>query len=352
MYDRLRYNQKLLTRDDFRNGVFKRDGHACVVCGSTSGQMDAHHIIERRLFHDGGYYLDNGVTLCSHDHILAEKTVVTVNSLRNLIGVEHPVIPEHLYGDYSYDKWGNILLTNGSRIQGELYHDESVQKILRDIIGTGVFIPYIKYPRTYHVPWTGSNTTDDRTIGDMSHFGDMSEVVVTEKMDGENATIYSDGYFHARSIDGNQHPSQTWLINQIQNWWFDLPTGWRVCGENLYATHSIKYDSLDNLFQVFSIWDENNMCLSWDETVYWCELLGLSHVGVLYRGVYDEDLIRSIKLDVDVQEGYVIRNVDGFHYSGFRRNTAKYVRFNHIQSTVHNWRSNWDSRNINKVNGD
>lgn len=44
---------KLLTRDDFRESVLKRDGYRCVVCGTTERKLDAHHIIERRLFADG-----------------------------------------------------------------------------------------------------------------------------------------------------------------------------------------------------------------------------------------------------------------------------------------------------------
>jgi 5-methylcytosine-specific restriction endonuclease McrA len=44
---------QLLTRDEFRNSVFERDRHRCVICGSE-GKLDAHHIIERRLWTDGG----------------------------------------------------------------------------------------------------------------------------------------------------------------------------------------------------------------------------------------------------------------------------------------------------------
>lgn len=58
--------EKLLTRDEFRNAVFARDGHRCVFCGQTAeetpeGKLDAHHIIERRLFtgenEKSGYFL-------------------------------------------------------------------------------------------------------------------------------------------------------------------------------------------------------------------------------------------------------------------------------------------------------
>jgi len=43
----------LLTRDQFRDGVFARDGRRCVICQSA-GPLDAHHIVERRLWPDGG----------------------------------------------------------------------------------------------------------------------------------------------------------------------------------------------------------------------------------------------------------------------------------------------------------
>lgn len=119
---------RLLTRDEFRNSVFERDGHKCVVCGKPA--KDAHHIIERRLFSDGGYYLDNGASLCEEHHIEAEKTCISVDYLRECIGAEEIILPEHFYRDIEYDKWGNIVMPNGTRVKGELFYDESVQKIL------------------------------------------------------------------------------------------------------------------------------------------------------------------------------------------------------------------------------
>lgn len=37
-----------LTREEFKQQVFERDEHCCVVCGKPA--VDAHHILERRLF--------------------------------------------------------------------------------------------------------------------------------------------------------------------------------------------------------------------------------------------------------------------------------------------------------------
>jgi len=65
----------LLTRDLFREMVFQRDNHQCVICHGPA--QDAHHIIERRLWPDGGYYLLNGASLCGEHHIAAEQTTLS-----------------------------------------------------------------------------------------------------------------------------------------------------------------------------------------------------------------------------------------------------------------------------------
>ena len=44
---------KLLTRDEFREAVFARDKHQCVVCAAPA--IDAHHVVERKLWIDDGY---------------------------------------------------------------------------------------------------------------------------------------------------------------------------------------------------------------------------------------------------------------------------------------------------------
>lgn len=334
-----------MTRDEFRRSVFERDDYSCVLCGKLA--QDAHHIMERRLFDDGGYHLDNGASVCGDCHVKCEQTLITTEELREKCGISKRDLPPHLYHDYIYDKWGNIINPDGTRIMGELYHDPSVQKILPEEI-KALFSPYVKYPRTFHLPWSESLTSDDRKLESMEIF-EGQEIVVTEKMDGENSTIYWDGYFHARSISGKAHPSQSYLKSSMQKWCYDLPQNWRVCGENLYACHSIEYQKLPSYFMVFSIWDERNECLSWKDTCDWAELLGLTVVPTLYEGIYNEALLRSLPLDKSRQEGYVLRLRRRFSYAEFRHSVAKFVRENHVQDTVHNWRLNWNPNNINKL---
>ena len=85
---------ELLSRNEFRSSVFSRDGYKCVFCDSEA--KDAHHILERRLFPDGGYYLNNGASVCEEHHIDCENTSITVEALRIACGITSPVIPPSL----------------------------------------------------------------------------------------------------------------------------------------------------------------------------------------------------------------------------------------------------------------
>ena len=325
----------LLSRDEFRRQVFARDRQACVICGLPAA--DAHHILERRLFDDGGYYVSNGASLCAAHHIQAEQTLLTVEEIREKIGVTAAALPRHLYPDEHYDKWGNTILPNGRRTKGELFADESVQKILAGAGVLPLFTDYVKYPRTLHLPWSPGATEDDRVHANLDGFiGE--EIVVTEKMDGENTTLYRD-YYHARSVDSASHPSQSWARALQARIGYQIQAGWRVCGENLFAKHSIAYPKLPSFFLVFSIWNERNRCLSWDETLTWSKLLGLETVPVLYRGMWAEERVRrwDVRPDDNQREGYVVRPTREFGFAEFRRVVGKYVRAGHTQGS-HSWK--------------
>ncbi len=192
----------------------------------------------------------------------------------------------------------------------------------------------IKYPRTYHLPWSDGLTGDDRIIDSLDKFIDK-DVVVTIKYDGESFTGYKDGYIHARSLDTDIDYSRTFVKNLWNSICYNLPDGYRVCAENLTYMHSIFYKNLESYLLVHSIWDENNICLSWEDTVVYCDLLGLKHVDVLYKGKFDTELIKkfcSSHYNENEMEGYVIRLVDKFHYNEFEQCVAKFVRKNHHQT--------------------
>lgn len=192
---------------------------------------------------------------------------------------------------------------------------------------------YLKYPRTLHLPWSPGVSDDDRVLQSVDQF-EGREVVVLEKMDGENTTLYRD-HIHARSLESVHHPSRTQVKRLHARIAHEIPEGWRICGENMQAMHSIGYSDLPDWLLVFSIWDDRNRALSWDTTLEWCQLLGLSPVPELYRGKWDADWLRALEIDTDVMEGYVVRLVDGFDFEAFQSSVAKWVRAGHVQTDDH-----------------
>ena len=328
--------EKLLTRDEFRDAVFERDGHRCIFCPEKA--QDAHHILERRLWGEsGGYFVSNGASVCGSHHLECEKTLISVEDVRLAAGIQKWVLPEHFYEDVIYTKWGDVVLLNGQRCKGELFYDESVQKILKAAGVLASYTDYAKYPRTYHLPFSPGMNDDDRALKDCSQF-EGKRVIVTEKLDGENTSLYSD-YNHARSLDSRGHSSRDWVKNFWSQIRHEIPPRHRICGENMYAKHSIYYENLKSYFFGFSMWNARNVCLSWDETLVYFDLLGIEPVPVLYDGLWDEQAIRTIydpKVMRDTIEGFVVRVADAFSFFDFRRSVAKYVRAGHIQ-TVRHW---------------
>ena len=72
--------EKEKLRGAFRVAVFERDHFRCRACGATHSALgttiDAHHIHPREGFPNGGYVVENGITLCKDlCHLLAEKVL-------------------------------------------------------------------------------------------------------------------------------------------------------------------------------------------------------------------------------------------------------------------------------------
>ncbi|MYY04275.1 MULTISPECIES: RNA ligase family protein [unclassified Streptomyces] len=188
------------------------------------------------------------------------------------------------------------------------------------------------YPRTSHLPWSPGATSDDVRMTDLAALTG-AEVVVTEKLDGENTTLYADG-LHARSLDSAHHPSRTWVKALQARIGARIPQGWRICGENVFARHSLAYDSLESHFYGFSVWD-GDRCLDWDRTVAFLRDLGIPAPPVLWRGVFDAKALRALKLDTGRQEGYVVRPVESFPGVVFGRRVGKWVRPGHVATDTH-----------------
>ncbi|WP_371478498.1 RNA ligase family protein [Kitasatospora sp. NBC_00315] len=190
----------------------------------------------------------------------------------------------------------------------------------------------VHYPRTPHLPWSPGAAADDVRAGDLAGPAG-AEVVVTEKLDGENTTLYADG-LHARSLDSAHHPSRAWVKGLQGRIGPALAPDLRICGENLYARHSLGYEDLDSWFYGFSVWT-GPRCLDWDATVRLLRRLGIPVPRTLWRGVFDERALRALRLDPARQEGYVVRTVAGFERADFGQRVAKWVRPGHVRTDTH-----------------
>jgi len=79
--DEINDMNKKETRQNFRNVCFVRDHYSCVMCGYKSNkencenELDVHHIISRKIMPNGGYVLENGISLCNKSHIKAEDNL-------------------------------------------------------------------------------------------------------------------------------------------------------------------------------------------------------------------------------------------------------------------------------------
>ncbi len=213
-----------------------------------------------------------------------------------------------------------------------------------------------KYPRTFHLPFSEGATDDDRIQADWEGIL-RQELVITEKLDGENTCIKSNGVYARSHGAVNQNPwaRPIWEIwERVGRSLGDL----HIFGENMYAIHSIEYERLSHYFYIFAIRD-GDQWLSWDETAEYAQMLDLPLIPQVARGQIDKSFLtyiislqqRNGSLLGGVSEGVVCRPAAAFHNDDFARCVLKYVRQNHVQTDQH-WARNWKKANLRTENGD
>ena len=200
-----------------------------------------------------------------------------------------------------------------------------------------------KYPRTSHLPWSPGFTEDDCFLSPETLLSWQDrEVVVTEKMDGENTTLYRDN-IHARSLDYESRYDRDRIKSYHAKMCHNIPEGWRVWGENLTAVHSLEYTRLPHFFLAYGLWCRD-ICFNWDDTLLYLEVMDIKMVPVLWRGPFRNFAheVLEKQMDFNKQEGYVVRPLDGFTLKEFPFVVGKFVRPGHVaESHVH-----WTRRQI------
>ncbi len=190
-----------------------------------------------------------------------------------------------------------------------------------------------------HLPWSLGLSSDDKVIKSLDRFIGQ-RVIVTEKMDGENVTMYND-YIHQRSLTSQLKETYNSIIKEIWSEFnYMIPQHYRICCESLIAQHSIPYNDLNSFIQIFNVWCKNK-CLSWDDTIDTYNTLNvystrLAIVPILYDGIYNQNTIHNIWQALQhTSEGYVIRIADSFDSNEFNQCVGKYVRPNHVTTETH-----------------
>lgn len=223
----------------------------------------------------------------------------------------------------------------------------------------------MKYPRTYHLPFSPGATSDDKRLQDgWFDFYKGKEVVFTEKLDGENTAMNCvDVYARSHGAPTRSPWSRNlWdpsdgLYWKVKNF---IGPNETVYGENLYGEHSIHYDALDTYWHMFAV-NDGNLWYSWDEVKEFAKILGVPHVPELERCVLREE--GEVKEIIDElmehtsyyacksgREGVVMRLTDSFPIMEFPRCVCKYVRANHVQTDEH-WTKNWKKAQLWTENG-
>lgn len=209
-----------------------------------------------------------------------------------------------------------------------------------------------KYNRTYHLPWSPGTTSDDRISPSVESLIGI-DIVITEKLDGENTGMTKDGVYarsHAAFTTSPWSREVRQIHERIKR---DLSDDVFLFGENMEGIHSIEYTNLTSYFYIFGVRD-NNIWISWNDVEEYSYLLDIPTVPVLFKGVVNsekelkeltEKLVSQPSALGGSREGIVVRNAGIFHNDDFAKNVMKWVRKGHVNTDEH-WTRNWRKASV------
>ncbi|OUM70524.1 hypothetical protein PIROE2DRAFT_1403 [Piromyces sp. E2] len=205
----------------------------------------------------------------------------------------------------------------------------------------------MKYPRTYHLPFSPGSTNDDKKLKKNKWFENYrgKEVVITEKLDGEN--IHMDQHdCYARSDGASTRSPWTkniWSPSNGLYWRIQslIEPDETIFGENLYGEHAIHYDKLTTYFHIFGIVGlskeepQSQIFYSWEDIKKKAEMLELPTAPVIYEGkIESEAHLKKIIDDTmklpsaygTTKEGVVMRIEESFKFEDFPKYVCKWQK--------------------------
>lgn len=213
-----------------------------------------------------------------------------------------------------------------------------------------------KYNRTFHFPWSPGATSDDKIATTIERLIGKRPIVITEKMDGSNTSLETDGCFARTHSGPPSHKSFDGLKALHATIRYKIPQGIQLFGEWCFAKHSIEYSELPGYFMLFNVREligEEYFWMSWAEVQLWAEEIGVPTVPVLFQGsIESEDKLKELVESFmkqpsacgGIREGVVARVAEEFTDNEFSSCVMKCVRANHVQTTEH-WKDQEIIRN-------
>lgn len=205
-----------------------------------------------------------------------------------------------------------------------------------------------KYNRSFHFPFSKGATNDDKINENVLSLINVP-IIISEKMDGSNASLESTGCFARTHSGPPTHASFDGLKALHATVKHKIPNNIQLFGEWLYAKHSIWYSELPHYFLMFNVRQlgDLNIWLSWEEVELWADEIEVPTVPVLFRGIVksEQELRETIENFMNcesicggIREGIVARVAREFSDLEFSSCLLKCVRHNHVETSEH-WKN-------------
>lgn len=209
----------------------------------------------------------------------------------------------------------------------------------------------MKFPRTYHLPYSPGKTSDDKAHSvahiETNFLGKL--LYITEKLDGE-CQYWDNASYHLRS----ESSTGDYLRSRSKSKWasiaYKIPSHIGLYIEDISNEHSIRYVNKDNPFYLIAAFDKESKHLFSYEyleqlacayTLQVIPLLGKQFISS-YTDL-EESVVtttsNSSTLGGDLEGVVLYPKLDNVLISGWSDNTAKWVRKDHVKTTEH-WITN------------
>lgn len=193
-----------------------------------------------------------------------------------------------------------------------------------------------KFPRIPHLPFSPGATPDDERLRDIWNLMG-GPVIITEKMDGANVCLTSDGVY-ARSRSG---PATGSMFDELKAHHATvrhlIPPHLAVFAEWCHTVHTVKYESenFPKLFVLGVFSSENHTWQGFDYVTYWAGRLRAAFVPNLHIGFFEKpaDLEKKVRelakgsayWGAPQREGVVVRPFGGVSDTLFGKTFSKFV---------------------------